>query len=1049
MLHVIGPPFWLSAGERIPLTQREALLLAYLAEKAPLAVRREGIVDMFWPTSLRRRGLRSLSQLVYQINKKLPEVHFRVDQLHVAVSPMRTDLDLMREYAERRAFLEPETLVRGELFGGPIVDNAELELWRTAKAAEFLVLLEDLMQRVLEDPTATWSEGLETVIDRLIETGYETPSLRLAQIIIHYRKGNISKARGLHTRMVQDGADAPDWQFIETAAVAAPTKRELFEVGRDNIPFIGRKPELELLSDKLRRAISGEGSLVVLQGEPGIGKTRLASQLLRRAALKGCRVWTAKAHSAFHRVPFATIKAILDSNNITASRNDVAGMRTDPLGTGVLHEGSHDSDRLRWIESVCQLVENQTLLSPLVLFVDDAQWADEPTVQFLVFMALRVSKLRLLVILTRRTEDPEALAAWSLHDIPAASYMTVQPLTPDDAHLLVRAYETHTSMSLPPDTCHAVLKNTSGRPFLLLEALASVTRDGGTLSGTQLITISETAEELMLRRFQDLQSHVHWVYGLVAVAGEPLRIADLPSITGMSAVAVSQSLEIAVKRGILEVSDLRIRFPHDLMKEVAYRNLAPAMRVLLHKTFGDYLCSHGADPGAVAQHLDRAGSREAAADYAMLAAKRAERESRYQDKEFYYNLAIKNGDRHQRHEAALALARHLIKAERGSEVRVILPHIDHTRHSDALIVHKLAELGERLRDNATPVQNLVTAAVEIAVLAQSSNATDLISIVGSLLDIALYAPEKSFGDALITNFEQLAANAGDHALESTFRCATTLWRVVTDGYQTPIDTISHWDMEESLSSGLATLQHFTVGTVNLIAGNLIAAEDCLLRAAAIAEQIGDRTRYSAACGNLGIVYTELGNFEAAQRYLEVHLVSPTYVHRLRTLGNLAILKFEEGDSLKAIEFCNGLLEANRFHEAPTFYNTAHALIALCHLRSHRPELAEPHVKAILPSQDPETPLDGDVPYLVDMLVQWLLYQRQTSSAFAVLDSYGRQVRGRNRLAELRLRLTTAAFYAITNNDLAYGMAKGVLAESTECGAKLIANRARAIMDVSR
>jgi hypothetical protein len=84
-----------------------------------------------------------------------------------------------------------------------------------------------------------------------------------------------------------------------------------------------------------------------------------------------------------------------------------------------------------------------------------------------------------------------------------------------------------------------------------------------------------------------------------------------------------------------------------------------------------------------------------------------------------------------------------------------------------------------------------------------------------------------------------------------------------------------------------------------------------------------------------------------------------------------------------------------------------------------------------------------------MLVQWLVYQQQTSSALAVLDNYVRQMRGRNRLAELRLRLTTAAFYAMTNNDSAYGMAKGVLAESTACGAKLIANRARAIMDVAR
>ncbi len=355
--------------------------------------------------------------------------------------------------------------------------------------------------------------------------------------------------------------------------------------------FVGRAEEVETLRARTEDARTGRGSFVLIGGEPGIGKTRLAQEAAQHATRTGMRAlwgscWPGEGAPAFWpliqvlrgygRDPDAA--ALLAG---TAPARDVARLVPDlfPAPPEAAEQAlDPDQQRFRLFDSLATVLRKAGDARPLVVVLDDLQWADPSTLAFLDFLAREVRDARVLVIGTFRENDtgPDHPLTRLPHDVHR---ITLEGLSvPETAALIAATRGSDPGQSV----VEATHRRTGGNPFYIREIARLL--DGS------VEEIPSTVREAVKAGLARLSSATVEALSVASVAGPEFDARVIAQVLGEEPSLVRTRLDEAVAvRVVVEQRRLvgRYAFTHALMRETLFDDLTPATQADLHGRIGD------------------------------------------------------------------------------------------------------------------------------------------------------------------------------------------------------------------------------------------------------------------------------------------------------------------------------------------------------------------------------------------------------------------------------------------------------------------------------
>lgn len=428
--------------------------------------------------------------------------------------------------------------------------------------------------------------------------------------------------------------------------------------------FVGREEELRVLRTCLDDAWAGNGRLVTLVGDAGIGKTRTTEELIARAGLAPERVlwgrcpeqegapaywpWAQAVRTHVYACEAATLRADLGAGAADVAHVVPAVRERLPDLEGV-QALDPTENRFRVFESVGTFLRRVAARTPLVLVLDDLHWADAASLRLLQALAPDLRGAKLLVIGTYREQEmgrvPGALADLAR----VGRRVTLGGLRAGEVARFVHEVSGVAPAATLLDDLH---RTTEGNPFFLGELVRMLGAEGG-LDAAGLgpaIRLPEEVRTAIRRHLAPLSPEDRRLLTVAAVMGREFELAALQIACERPAAWVLERLAFAADARIVgEVRGTlgRHRFTHALFRETLYGDLAPAQRAQMHRQVGLALEARGAgDAVALSElahhffHAARLGEAGKAGDYAVRAAAQATASLAYEDAITHLERAI-------------------------------------------------------------------------------------------------------------------------------------------------------------------------------------------------------------------------------------------------------------------------------------------------------------------------------------------------------------------------------------------------------------------------
>jgi DNA-binding CsgD family transcriptional regulator len=438
--------------------------------------------------------------------------------------------------------------------------------------------------------------------------------------------------------------------------------------------FVGRQRELETLHAAMAHAMAGRGRIVVLAGEPGIGKTRTAQELADHASRRGAIVLWGRCHEEAGAPPYWPWVQIIR----TTLRDAEAEALLRGLGAGagdlvdIVPEirdrlpGLEPSVRLddpaeaRWrmFESIRRFIASLCARQPSVILLDDLHWADAPSLRLLEFLTPNLADSRLLLVGTyRQTElsrqHPLSDTLGGLVRAPHVSRIRLGGLSAEEVNDFIAAATATKPSAWLASSLHA---QTEGNPLFLREVVRFLVQQGvlgGDRATPLTVRTPEGVREVIGRRLNLLSAACNEMLALAAVVGHDFTNDVL--IRAAEGRDLSDALDEALSAHVIEeAAEGHYQFTHNLIRMTLYDELRPARRRQLHRVVGNALAAqHRSDVDAflpeLARHFQAAGDIERSIDYAMRAGQRADALLAFEDAVQFFQAALDAAD--QREEA--------------------------------------------------------------------------------------------------------------------------------------------------------------------------------------------------------------------------------------------------------------------------------------------------------------------------------------------------------------------------------------------------------------
>ncbi len=488
-----------------------------------------------------------------------------------------------------------------------------------------------------------------------------------------YRSGRQSDAldayRALRVALRDElGLDpSPELRRLEQLILEQASNLELVSLGTagraHNLPaaalvasprFVGRTEELAWLGAEWHAACRGEPRLAIVQGEPGIGKTRVAAEFAERCYRGGTTVlWGRCIEEA--SAPFEALAGALGPLVGAADPTtplwhlfgvpDALGLRSDP-----------DVERHRMFQLVTELLERTAVDAPVLLVLDDMQWADPSTLALLVHFLRAAPPVCVLVLATVRTTELSSAHAFrttvnELRRDGRAAHHEVGGLQPAEVDSLVANL---VSAGTPKNFGTLVQARTGGNPYFVTALLRQLDESGESdLERFDQLDLPETVRGVIDSRVARLDPAAREVLEVAAVVGVEFDATLVDEVTGFPLPMFARLLDEIDAAGIAHPGDGGVYvFSHALVRDVLYRGVGPARRALLHRQVASVLERAHDDrrrdrTAQLARHFAASGPDEAAKaiSYATRAGEEALAGLAYEDAYSHFDMALDLIDR--------------------------------------------------------------------------------------------------------------------------------------------------------------------------------------------------------------------------------------------------------------------------------------------------------------------------------------------------------------------------------------------------------------------
>jgi DNA-binding SARP family transcriptional activator len=687
--------FLLEEGRRAlpPIPSRAARsLFAYLAVNRDRRHTRDLLAGLFWPDLPEAKARRRLSQALWQVQDVLAETSagepylltttdavvfnsaapfwLDVDQFERALDVVEPDeqLDPGGRWIALDQLRAAVELYRGDFLAGFYDDWVTFEQERLRERyLNALTVLVDLLAGAGDNQQALAYARRLTNHDPLRETAHR------AAIRLYFLLGRVNDALQQFERCKTVLADelgtepSPETQALYERIVRyrenelepvgsrrQPAQSPLFR--RDGaVPFVGRRDERAILVDRIELALRSEGGVVLVEGEPGVGKTRLAREVCDDARWRGFDVLWARCHANDMARPYAPLAEAL-RNALTPLRVQQLAQRLGPvwmrglarierritdwipdLPEGAPLRPGEERERIR--EALLRALVALARSAPLLLVVDDVQWADSETLDVLRALGPHLDSSRLLVFLTARKEESrDREEVWdTLRELDRTcgrGRLLVGPFSVFELGELVR--RSLGLATVPPRFCARLLDDTGGNALFALETLRAL-RDEGRLDAkvvettdldqiatAQPLPITPDVQRVVTTRVAALSDAETHVVELTALRGAVVDLATLEHASGLERGALLDAIDDLLARGLIVDVEDGYAFHHEQVRSVVEDSIRPEARADMHRRLASALsATHPDDVDALARHYSEGGVSEVAVRYLAESGNRA------------------------------------------------------------------------------------------------------------------------------------------------------------------------------------------------------------------------------------------------------------------------------------------------------------------------------------------------------------------------------------------------------------------------------------------
>lgn len=607
----------------------------------------------------------------------------------------------------------------------------------------------DLTQEALADGVSCSRAAI-----RKIEADERRPSRRLAERLAdrlavppEERVAFLDAARALRSTDALALANDP----VEPGAASRPpatgepqaaseVPAEPIPPALDRIPFVGRIQELGQITGLIARLNAGTGFVVLVEGEPGIGKSRLVREVLRHARAIGLRTLHATCYEIEQGMPYQPVielvgQAIEQSPTAMLERlppvslAEIASLvpalaaRVPDLPTLSAH--LPEARQVRLFQAIEQAFDAVAAGAPLLIVVDDVHWVDDASLQFLHYLARHIVERRMLILLAYRGEEVAAdarVAAMlnSLRREAHARSMRLDRLSAAETQALLAATEDPALRR--PGLDQWLHRETGGHPFFLISILQSLL-DQAVLAAdadwehatepmlfpsTAAPTLPDALRESVRARIARVPRDTRAILDAAAVLGRRFDFDTLQAVAQVPAPTLLDALDALVSRGLLrEEAEVGLYdFSHDKVREAVYLDIGGARRMLLHRAAAEALAQLSTEDdeemsSRLAEHYERAQLWDKAVANLQRAAARSQRL-------FATREALRLLDRAvaivTAHAAAVEPADRLRVLEQRGAVRAQAGHIEGAVGDIELVIKAARVAGEREHERDLLIQ---------------------------------------------------------------------------------------------------------------------------------------------------------------------------------------------------------------------------------------------------------------------------------------------------------------------------------------------------------